>query len=221
MVRREYHNYRQCQLTVVIVQLYRNGFIYALGSRHGSQRRHRRQQRHALRAWQREGAAAGCRSACALLHVAAASGSAEVAEWLEAPYPWHDDLAAYMVQQTAFAGGWRRVWSAGTGRAQVAVQAAGGISRQMVKCMCTSIRISVSFCAVAASPSCCRFAGLAFERAPAFFADFLRVSYCRPGGVVGRPTVLTNHSVGSGMSLQHIVHPFMPLAILGYAAQHM
>ncbi len=45
------------------------------------------------------------RSACVLLHVAADSGCSEVVEWLEPPYPWHADLAAYMVQQTALAGG--------------------------------------------------------------------------------------------------------------------
>lgn len=45
------------------------------------------------------------RSACVLLHVAAASGVASAVEWLEPPYPWHSDLSAYMVQQTALAGG--------------------------------------------------------------------------------------------------------------------
>lgn len=48
------------------------------------------------------------RSACALLHAAAADGAATLVEWLEPPYPWHDDLSAFMVQQTAFAG--RQCW---------------------------------------------------------------------------------------------------------------
>lgn len=45
------------------------------------------------------------RSACVLLHAAAADGSARMVEWLEPLYPWHDDLSAFLVQQTAFAGG--------------------------------------------------------------------------------------------------------------------
>ena len=48
------------------------------------------------------------RSACVLLHAAAASGAGAVVEWLEPPYPWHHDLSAFLVQQTAFAGEWCR-----------------------------------------------------------------------------------------------------------------
>jgi hypothetical protein len=47
------------------------------------------------------------RSACVLLHAAADTGAGAVVEWLEPPYPWHHDLSAFLVQQTAFAGGHR------------------------------------------------------------------------------------------------------------------
>lgn len=49
------------------------------------------------------------RSACVLLHAAADTGAGSVVEWLEPPYPWHHDLSAFLVQQTAFAGGQRRL----------------------------------------------------------------------------------------------------------------
>ncbi|KAL4859347.1 CDGSH iron-sulfur domain-containing protein NEET [Chlorella vulgaris] len=42
------------------------------------------------------------RTACVLLHAAARSGVGAEVEWLEAPYPWHHDLSAFLVQQTAF-----------------------------------------------------------------------------------------------------------------------
>ncbi|PSC76438.1 hypothetical protein C2E20_0265 [Micractinium conductrix] len=105
------------------------------------------------------------RSACLLLHAAAGDGSPLLVEWLEPPYPWHDDLSAFLVQQTAFAG-------------------------------------------------------LAFEKAPAFFAEFMRSRY---GGPLpprrALPLVLTNRSVlGSGSSLAHVAHPWLPHAILGYGA---
>lgn len=51
--------------------------------------------------------AAPHRSACVLLHAAAVDGAARLLEWLEPPYPWHDDLSAFLVQQTAVAGGAR------------------------------------------------------------------------------------------------------------------
>lgn len=102
------------------------------------------------------------RSACVLLHAAAGSGAPRLVEWLEPPYPWHNDLSAFLVQQTAFAG-------------------------------------------------------LAFEKAPAFFGDFMRSQYCVPPPRRRRPLVLSNRSVlGTGTSLQHIAHPYLPEAILGY-----
>jgi hypothetical protein len=102
------------------------------------------------------------RSACVLVHAAAGSGAPRLVEWLEPPYPWHNDLSAFMVQQTAFAG-------------------------------------------------------LAFEKAPAFFGDFMRSQYCVPPPRRRLPLVLTNRSVlGTGTSLQHIAHPYLPEAILGY-----
>ena len=62
-------------------------------------------------------------------------------------------------------------------------------------------------------------AGLAsFDKAPAFFAEFLRGRYSAPPPRHRLPLVLTNRSVlGSGESLQHLAHPFLPLAILGYS----
>ena len=102
------------------------------------------------------------RSACVLLHAAAGSGAPRLVEWLEPPYPWHNDLSAFLVQQTAFAG-------------------------------------------------------LAFEKAPAFFGDFMRSQYCVPPPRRRLPLVLSNRSVlGTGTSLQHIAHPYLPEAILGY-----
>lgn len=61
-------------------------------------------------------------------------------------------------------------------------------------------------------------AGLAFEKAAVFFADFLARRY---GSVLPPrsrlPLVLTNRTVlGSGTSLPHIVHPWLPQAILGW-----
>lgn len=102
------------------------------------------------------------RSACVLVHAAAESGEGSVVEWLEPPYPWHDDLAAFLVQQTALAG-------------------------------------------------------LAFEKAPAFFADFMRTLWAVPPRRHRLPLVLTNRSVlGTGQSLQHIAHPWLPMVLLGY-----
>ena len=66
------------------------------------------------------------RSACVLLHAAAADGQAALVEWLEPPYPWHDDLSAFLVQQTAFAGAWVPPASS---RPALARLAAGGLAR--------------------------------------------------------------------------------------------
>lgn len=102
------------------------------------------------------------RTACVLLHAAARSGVGAVVEWLEAPYPWHHDLSAFLVQQTAFSG-------------------------------------------------------VAFEKAPAFFAEFMRARWAVPPSRHCLPFTLSNRSILAGaQSLQHIVHPWMPIAILGY-----
>lgn len=62
-------------------------------------------------------------------------------------------------------------------------------------------------------------AGLAFEKAPAFFADFMRARWGAPPARGALPLVLSNRSVlGSGQSLAHVAHPFLPQAILGYRA---
>ncbi len=66
-------------------------------------------------------------------------------------------------------------------------------------------------------------AGLAFEKAPAFFADFLARRYgsC-PLPRSRLPLVLTNRSVlGSGSSLSHLVHPWLPQAVLGWGGTRM
>ena len=63
-------------------------------------------------------------------------------------------------------------------------------------------------------------AGLAFEKAPAFFAEFLRSRWAAPPCRPHLPLVLSNRSVlGTGRSLAHIAHPWMPQAILGYGGR--
>lgn len=150
------------------------------------------------------------RSACALLHAAAPDGTARLVEWLEPPYPWHDDLSTFLVQQTAFAGAVRGGQAAGhpPGCLWASTHAQGSWSR-------------ASCCHLLRPPS--PHAGLAFEKAPAFFADFL--ARCYGSGLLPRdrlPVVLTNRSVlGSGSSLSHIVHPWLPQAVLGWGAARM
>lgn len=63
----------------------------------------------------------------------------------------------------------------------------------------------------------CFAAGLAFDKAPAFFADFMRSRWSPPPPRWSLPLVLSNRSVlGTGRSLGHITHPWLPQAILGY-----
>ena len=151
------------------------------------------------------------RSACVLLHVAAGSGAAVAVEWLEPPYPWHADLAAYLVQQTALAGGLAcssREGRRGCGRGGQDMHAGphthswtGSISAR---------RLTPSH--VPPPP-----AGLAFEKAPAFFADFMRSRWAAPPPRARLPLALSNRSVlGTGRSLAHVAHPWLPQAILGY-----
>lgn len=63
-------------------------------------------------------------------------------------------------------------------------------------------------------------AGLAFEKAPTFFAEFLRSRWAAPPFRPHLPLVLSNRSVlGTGCSLAHIAHSWLPQAILGYGSR--
>ena len=143
------------------------------------------------------------RSACVLLHAAAGDGRPAVVEWLEPPYPWHDDLSAFLVQQTAFAGA--------AGRAGGCWAGLGGAGRPRARCTAPDRQ-------AAPPPAAAPCAGLAFDKAPAFFADFMRSRWGAPPPRAWRlPLVLTNRSVlGTGQSLDHIAHPWLPQALLGY-----
>lgn len=169
---------------------------------------------------QRQGQQA-TRSACVLLHASAASGKAAAVEWLEPPYPWHDDLSAFLVQQTAFAGATGLCWCLGCSMRWEAVQ--GGVGPALHGSALPTAAVGTATDAqllhFPMAPHAALPAGLAFEKAPAFFADFMRARWGAPPPRWRLPLVLTNRSVlGSGQSLQHIAHPWLPQAILGYGS---